>query len=48
MSIREVDRDTLVMELILTAKSGRMDEYEKIKRELERRDRDLVEGVQGD
>lgn len=48
MDIRHVDHDTLVMEMILTAKSGQMDEYNRIKAELERRDRDMFEGVQGD
>lgn len=45
MSIRDIDRDVLVMELILTAKSGQMDEYNRIKAELLRRDRDLFEGI---
>jgi len=48
MDIRDIDRDTLVMELILTAKSGRMDQYEIVQAELERRDRDCFEGTQGD
>lgn len=47
MDIHTVDRDALVMELILTAKSGRVDQYEIVKAELERRDRELFEGTQG-
>ena len=48
MEFNHMDHDDLVISLILTAKSGQMDEYNRIKAELERRNRDMFEGVQGD
>lgn len=48
MDIRGVERDTLVMEMVLAAKTDNMDQFNEIKTELERRNRDQFEGAMGD